>query len=373
MRLSIKNLAFLPLISASRLTKRQTSDPVINDIQSAVEYYDVSSNITNHGCHCRILEGFENYGKPIDNRDDLCRSWKSARACVSLLGGECHGVEDISYDVSNGCGALSGCQKALCEIDFSFQSSISEEQTPLVSDASCEPNQISSKDSCCGNSPSTYRQFDSEKYSCEAGSQTLTEIPKECYGDCCYQNPLPDYIKNGLGSTWFQTTNCDFIHVGTSRCYNADPRNVNTCQRYCQQRGVDQAAPINAQQQTAYYDIYLQHFRQFAFAAWYDINQAEHSDIWNELNWCSVQPYVRRSAPRGFCAIAAGFSSIYRREKCALKVPCHYYGHPMCVYDPNAPSDRMVESDYEYEFNAEETKEEENLTEDEVMEFWKAP
>jgi hypothetical protein len=369
MRLSIKNLAFLPLISASRLTKRETADPVIHDIQSAVEYYDVPSEIANHGCHCRILEGFENYGTPIDNRDDLCRSWKSARTCVSLLGGECHGVEDTSYDVSNGCGALSGCQKALCEIDFSFQSSISKEQTSLVSNAYCERNQVSTKDSCCGNSPSSYRQFDSEEYSCDAGSQTLARITDGCY----YQDPLPEFIKVGLQEgTWAETTNCDFIHVGRNQCYPADPHNggANTCLRYCQQQGTDLAAPMSAQQQTAYFDIYDQYFRpQQSFpVAWYAINEADHSDIWNELNWCSVQPWSRASAPHGYCAIAVGFRPEYVTAKCVQKVPCHYVGFPMCVYDPNAPSmDRMI-GDYDYEYNAEE-----NIWTEEDMELWKNP
>lgn len=173
--LFIKNLAFLPLLSATRVTKRETADPIISDIQSAVEFYGLNSKIAAHGCHCRILEGLENYGSPIDTRDDLCRSWKSARTCVSLQGGSCNGVEDTSYDASSGCGALSGCQKALCEIDFSFQSSISEEQTALVNNEFCERNVVVKKDSCCGNSPSTYRQFDSEKYSCDSGSLSLAE------------------------------------------------------------------------------------------------------------------------------------------------------------------------------------------------------
>jgi len=378
MRLSIKNLAFLPLISSSRVTKRETADPVILDIQSAVEYYDVSSEIANHGCHCRILEGFENFGTPIDNRDDLCRSWKSARTCVSLLGGECYGVEDMSYDVSNGCGALSGCQKALCEIDFSFQSSISKEQTSLVSKAYCERNQVSTKDSCCGNSPSTYRQFDSEEYSCDAGSQTLTRIT-ECY----YQDPLPEYIKVGLQEgTWAETPNCDFIHVGRIACAPAEytqsssSGNANTCRRYCQQQGPgsDQAAPMSAKQQTAYFDIFDQYLRTTAdgrnlVAAWYATNQADHSDIWDELNWCPVQPWMNDRAPQGLCAVAVRFRPEDVAAKCAQKVPCHYRTHPMCVYDPNVPSmDRMV-GDFEYEYNAEET----NWNEDEATEFWMTP
>jgi len=128
---------------------------------------------------------------------------------------------------------------------------------------------------------------------------------------------------------------------------------------------------MSAQQQIAYFDIYDRYFRpQQSFkVAWYAINEADHSDIWNELNWCSYQPWSRSSAPYGYCAVAVAFRPDFRSAKCVQKVPCHFNGFPMCVYDPNAPTDRMV-VDFEYpvEYNAEET----DLTEDE-MEAWKTP
>ena len=151
-----------PFLMASRVS-RQTST-VINSIQDVVDYNgnDVST-MQNHGCHCGILsdDAFQSVGTPFDTRDRFCRSWQSARNCVTLSQGACDGVTDRSYtgsDFDDGCANLSGCQRAICDIDVAFNAAVFGEVDALNTTATCTAGTgtLTVKDSCCGSSPFEY-------------------------------------------------------------------------------------------------------------------------------------------------------------------------------------------------------------------------
>ena len=95
--MKIYSYSFLPLFMATPHTKRQAQNTIIDDILSAVQYYSIPNEVLNHGCHCQSLENIPSHGMPIDNRDNLCRSWSSARSCTFLNEGPCSGVIDTSY------------------------------------------------------------------------------------------------------------------------------------------------------------------------------------------------------------------------------------------------------------------------------------
>jgi len=135
------------------------------------------------------------------------------------MGGACSGVTDLSYDVSNGCGTLDGCLKSLCEIDFTFQDMILNENSTSVSDAVCVREQGTKKDSCCGSSPFSYKKFNSVDHYCE-----FDELVKRV------ANPLPDYLQDG---SWVATSFGTYTHLGTKKCSVSN----NDCQKYCQSLG----------------------------------------------------------------------------------------------------------------------------------------
>ena len=93
--MKIYPIAFIPL-SISNPT--DVSSQHILGIEDAIAYYGLEAIMSNHGCHCwsfiQKTRPSQVYGTPVDEKDRFCQSWKSARACITKVGGICHGVVD---------------------------------------------------------------------------------------------------------------------------------------------------------------------------------------------------------------------------------------------------------------------------------------
>jgi len=262
------------------------------------------------------------------------------------MGGACSGVTDLSYDVSNGCGKLDGCLKSLCEIDFTFQDMILNENSTSVSDAVCVREQGTKKDSCCGSSPFSYKKFNSVDHYCE-----FDELVKRV------ANPLPDYLQDG---SWVATSFGTYTHLGTKKCSVSN----NDCQQYCQSLGP--GSNLAHPQTIEEYEQYHQHVgNTYDGAKWvaFDILEDDR-DIWDNINLCServTQPSQRQ------CLTTNNYTA-----KCVSKVACNFkYYQPLCVYDPSASNGlRQLEISFDSGNNSNERSEEEfSPSEAELMEM----
>jgi len=188
----MKIFPLVSLVCSSRVNRQAVNDVLITDLESAVAHYnlidEIGGDLINHGCHCGVLNGTETYGIPVDETDHLCRSWKAARKCVTLSGGACADSNgDPSYTITsqglNSCDNLSGCQKALCDIDSHFQGRLKTMQTIFKPDAVCLKQNGQKKDSCCGDEPTTYKQYNKSDHKCQNGS--VESKQRICTQTCC--------------------------------------------------------------------------------------------------------------------------------------------------------------------------------------------
>jgi len=88
-----------------------------------------------------------------------------------LLQGPCNGGEDQSYtgsDFDSGCTGLSGCKKAVCDIDVAFHAAVFNETDALNTSVTCSAGSgvLTARDSCCGSSPFEYYTFNSANSTC---------------------------------------------------------------------------------------------------------------------------------------------------------------------------------------------------------------
>jgi len=96
-----------------------------------------------------------------------------------LLQGPCNGGEDQSYtgsDFDSGCTGLSGCKKAVCDIDVAFHTAVFDETDALDTSVTCSAGSggLTARDSCCGSSPFEYYTFNSADSTC---GNTVTAQP----------------------------------------------------------------------------------------------------------------------------------------------------------------------------------------------------
>ena len=271
--------AFIPLIFATPRSKRQVNPgTIIKDIQSAAQYYNISNDVLNHGCHCQGLQKKPAYGVPVDHKDFLCRSWMSARSCVLLSEGPCNGVVDTSYDVSNGCDALNGCSKSLCEIDQNFKAMIGSENSTSITNPVCERHQTGAKDSCCGSSHLNYQKFNSKEHYCEADKLVSLES----------RNVLPDFIQAGLrDGKWYKTPIGHYIHIGEKSCSVKG----QTCQPYCQGLGMgsNYAVPQTVEEYENYYQTIMDSTNREVVIR-YGLRGTDAA--WKNMKLCQTQPFM---------------------------------------------------------------------------------
>jgi len=308
----------------------------IQDMQSAAQYYKISNEVFNHGCHCQGLQKKPAYGVPVDHKDFLCRSWSSARSCTFLKEGPCDGVVETAYDVSKGCGALNGCLKSLCEIDQNFQAMIRSENSTSITEPVCErKDYIIAKDSCCGSSPLNFQKFNSQEHFCEADKL----MPLEA------KVVVPDYIQKGLtDGKWLNTTVGNFIHIGEQSC-SIQGKN---CETYCQSLGVGSnfAVPTTAVEYESYYQAILDSLvgpkKSWSVHAIYGLLGTDKA--MENMKFCSYQPYSYEDDLDNSFSLGSAINAeldwdneIFNeidKERCAIKFPQNYAEVPICVYNP---------------------------------------
>ena len=369
---SVKTFAFSTLADATangttkdqaNTTAKAAINPsnIIQDIQSAAQYYNISNDVLNHGCHCQGLQKLPAFGVPVDHKDFICRSWSSVRSCTFLKEGPCDGVVESSYDVSNGCGALNGCLKFLCVIDQSFQAMIRDEHSTSITEAFCERHQTVPKDSCCGSLKSlvtlNFQKFNSKEHYCKEGELMPLEAKGSVNGDMSAATTtttatttaptttkpdLPNFIKKGVNDgKWYITSIGHYIHVGERRCsldesyYDYDGMDMD-CQGYCQGLGVGSkfAVPKSSKEYESYYQTLLDNTTGYLEIGYGLLG----NDLmaWNDMKFCSYQPFtseVGMSVNLG-SVIRDDFFPVWDQTKCAIKMKTSEQFLPICVYDP---------------------------------------
>jgi len=312
-----------------------------------------AERVLNHGCHCakfnHELIGRDVGGEAVDELDNLCKLWYSARTCTHKENGACHYSSTYYYSISNVDKYVTSgtcmnddrttCDGALCAIDKYYGERMKAEFDLRRIDVDFDDNPtcdksvvVEPKDSCCGVFPD-HKFYNSMASKCENGDVMPLSGQASCQnGETWDENSqscsavLTALLTN---SDWEQNSLGFYVHVSDNKM------TWDAAQTYCQAlgTGAEMAMPANSEQNNIFLSTLKAKTSDFGWWGFKRFNAAD-TQTWNGADgrdvswtsWCSNEP--NNSGGNERCAVSWSGNSCWNDINCGntYRAMCVYYG-----------------------------------------------